>query len=126
MEENGTLNKVIKIIGAVAAIIIGLVLLVSPSDSLTAESIFIAVIALACGAYIWNGATNKLGMVIAMVLFLLALYAFAKAFELFDTVIIRRIAGGLGVLSGVILLLPVFMNRSKVDSTKTEAETIVK
>ena len=126
MEENGTLNKVIKIIGAVAAIIIGLVLLVSPSDSLTAESIFIAVIALACGAYIWNGATKKQGMVIAMVLFLLALYAFAKAFELFDTVIIRRIAGGLGVLSGVILLLPVFMNRSKVDSTKTEAETIVK
>ncbi|MCA9350892.1 hypothetical protein KC874_04330 [Candidatus Saccharibacteria bacterium] len=126
MEENGTLNKVIKIIGAVAAIIIGLVLLVSPSDSLTAESIFIGVIALACGAYIWNGATKKQGMVIAMVLFLLALYAFAKAFELFDTVIIRRIAGGLGVLSGVILLLPVFMNRSKVDSTKTEAETIVK
>ena len=125
MEENGTLNKVIKIIGAVAAIIIGLVLLVSPSDSLTAESIFIGVIALACGAYIWNGATKKQGMVIAMVLFLLALYAFAKAFELFDTVIIRRIAGGLGVLSGVILLLPVFMNRSKVDSTKTEAETIV-
>lgn len=126
MEENGTLNKVIKIIGAVAAIIIGLVLLVSPSDSLTAESIFIGVIALACGAYIWNGATKKQGMVIAMVLFLLALYAFAKAFEPFDTVIIRRIAGGLGVLSGVILLLPVFMNRSKVDSTKTEAETIVK
>jgi uncharacterized membrane protein HdeD (DUF308 family) len=126
MEENGTLNKVIKIIGAVAAIIIGLVLLVSPSDSLTAESIFIGVIALACGAYIWNGATKKQGMVIAMVLFLLALYAFAKAFELFDTVIIRRIAGGLGVLSGVILLLPVFMNRSKVDSTKLEAETKIK
>ena len=52
-------------------------------------------------------------MVIATVLFLLALYAFAKAFELFDTVIIRRIAGGLGVLSGILLLLPIIMNRKK-------------
>ncbi|MBP9813324.1 hypothetical protein KBC51_02705 [Candidatus Saccharibacteria bacterium] len=113
MKENTSVGKVVKIIGAVAAIVIGFVLLFSPSDSLTAESIFIGVIALACGAYIWNGANKKQGMVIATVLFLLALYAFAKAFELFDTVIIRRIAGGLGVLSGILLLLPIIMNRKK-------------
>lgn len=111
MNENTSLSKVVKIVGAVAAIVIGLVLLVSPSDSLTAESIFIGVIALTCGAYIWNGATKNQGMIIAGVLFLLALYAFAKAFELFDTVLIRRIAGGLGILSGILLLLPVFTNK---------------
>ena len=123
MENNSSFNKVIKIIGAVATVIIGFVLLVSPSDSLTAESIFIGVIALACGVYIWNGASKKQGMVIATVLFLLALYAFAKAFELFDTVIIRRIAGGLGVLSGVLLLLPIIMNRKQNKQPEQFAES---
>lgn len=118
MKENKSLTKIVKIIGAVAAVVIGLVLLVSPSDSLTAESIFIGVIALVCGAYIWNGATKKQGMIIAGVLFLLALYAFAKAFELFDTVLIRRLAGGLGILSGILLMLPVFASSraEKADS----------
>lgn len=116
MKENGALNKVVKIIGAIASLLIGGVLLLSSSDSIMAESLFIGVISLACGAFIWNGASPKQGKIIASVLLLLALYAFAKAFELFDTTIVRRIAGVFAIASGLILLLPIIINASKTKS----------
>lgn len=115
MENQSTFSKIIKIIGAVASIIVGLILLVSPSDSVTAESMFIGTIALVCAVYIFNGLDKKQGRIVATVLFLLALYAFAKAFDLFDTSIIRRVAGGVGLVSGFILLLPFFTKKDKED-----------
>lgn len=127
MKENGTLNKVVKIVGAIASVLIGGVLLLSSSDSVMAESLFIGVIALACGAFIWNGASPKQGKIIASVLLLLALYAFAKAFELFDTTIVRRIAGVFAIASGLLLLIPIIASASKAKSIEqpTKAQNTV-
>ena len=52
MKDNGPFSKVVKVIGAVASVLIGCVLLLSSSDSVMAESLFIGVIALACGAFV--------------------------------------------------------------------------
>ena len=123
MKENGALNKVVKIIGAIASLLIGCVLLLSSSDSIMAESLFIGVIALACGAFIWNGASPKQGKIIASVLLLLALYAFAKAFELFDTTIVRRIAGVFAIASGLILLIPIVISASSSKSTENTTKS---
>jgi uncharacterized membrane protein HdeD (DUF308 family) len=106
MENDTALIKVFKVIGAAAAVVIGGVLLLSPNNSTTAEAIFVGTIALVCGLYVVNGTTKKQGMIIAAVLFLLAVYSFAKAFEIFDTALIRRIAGGFAVVSGIILAIP--------------------
>ena len=125
MKDNGALNKIVKIIGAIASVLIGGVLLLSASDSVMAESLFIGVIALACGAFVWNGSSPKQGKIIASVLLLLALYAFAKAFELFDTTIIRRLAGVFAIASGLILLIPIIAgNISKNNSEDKPSETV--
>jgi uncharacterized membrane protein HdeD (DUF308 family) len=122
MKDNGPFSKVVKVIGAVASVLIGCVLLLSSSDSVMAESLFIGVIALACGAFVWNGASPKQGKIIACVLLLLALYAFAKAFELFDTTIIRRLAGVFAIASGLILLTPIIASATKNKNVKTTVD----
>ena len=120
MENQSTFSKVVKIIGAVAAVIVGFILLISPSDSIAAESIFIGTISLVCGVYIFNGLDKTQGRIVATVLFLLALYAFAKAFDLFDTSIIRRVAGGVALISGFILLIPLFSKKEDSKDKTTD------
>jgi hypothetical protein len=124
MKENGVLNKIVKIVGAIASVLIGGVLLLSANDSVMAESLFIGVIALACGAFVWNGSSPKQGKIIASVLLLLALYAFAKAFELFDTTIIRRLAGVFAIASGLILLVPIVANNINKPKSQKSHKTI--
>ena len=124
MKENGALNKIVKIVGAITSVLIGGVLLLSANDSVMAESLFIGVIALACGAFVWNGSSPKQGKIIASVLLLLALYAFAKAFELFDTTIIRRLAGVFAIASGLILLVPIVANNINKPKSQNSHKTI--
>lgn len=116
MSDTSSIGKVTKIIGAIAAILIGLVLLFSASDSVVAEAIFVGTIVLVCGVYSVNGTSRKQGVVIATILFLLAAYLFAKAFNVFedfDSANIRRVAGIFSIVSGLILVIPIFRKKSE-------------
>jgi hypothetical protein len=97
----------VRAIAAAAAIIVGIVLLVAPTTPAVADGLFVGSIALLLAIYVWPGLPGNTPRLVAIVLILLAAYAFVRGFGLLELSILRQLGGGAAILFGIILLVPV-------------------
>lgn len=121
MAENekgaGTASTAVKLVVSVAAIVVGLFLVFGATTPAIADGVFVGSIALVLAVYLWSGVTAGQARIIAVVLALVALYAFVRGFGLLELALIRQLGGITAIVSGVILLLPFV--RSKLQSRST-------
>lgn len=102
---------VLRIIVSVLAIGVGLFLLLAPTAPAIADGVFVGSIALLLAVYIWPGLPANTARLVAIVLILLAAYAFIRGFGLLELAILRQIGGAAAVLSGLVLLIPAIRGR---------------
>lgn len=96
----------VKLVVSIAAIIVGLFLVFGSTTPAVADGVFVGSIALVLAIYLWPGVTKGQARIIAIVLLLLAVYAFIRGFGLLELVVLRQLGGITAIVSGVILLLP--------------------
>lgn len=106
MESNSGLGRILKIVVSLAAIGVGIFLVFGPTSEPVADAVFVGAIALALAIYLWLGVTKGQARIIAVVLALVAAYAFVRGFGLFQLSTLRQIGGITAIVSGVILVLP--------------------
>jgi hypothetical protein len=107
MAENDTsTGTVIKLVVSIGAILVGLFLVFAGTTPAIADGIFVGSIALVVAIYLWPGVTQGQARTLAVVMILLAAYAFVRGFGLLDLVLLRQLGGIAAIVSGVILLLP--------------------
>lgn len=121
-ETSGSLSQGVKLVAAIAAIVVGIFLLVGSTNDIVADALFVGTIALVSGIYLWSGVTSGQSKVIALVLLLVAAYAFIQGFGLFDLTIIRRLGGIFAVVSGVVMVIPFIVSLVKKNGAKAPAE----
>lgn len=97
---------VVKLVVSIAAIAIGLFLVFGSTTPAIADGVFVGGIAVALAVYLWSGVTRGQARVIAVVLLLLAAYAFIRGFGLLELSVLRQLGGITAIVSGVILVLP--------------------
>ena len=102
-ESTGT---VVKLIVSIAAIIVGLFLVFGAATPAVADGVFVGSIALVAAIYLWPGVTKGQARTLAIVMVLVAAYAFVRGFGLMDLVVLRQLGGIAAIVSGVILLIP--------------------
>ena len=61
--------------------------------------------------YLWSGVTTGQARTLAIVLILLAAYAFIRGFGLLDLAVLRQLGGIAAVVMGVILIIPFLRER---------------
>jgi len=71
-----------------------------------ADGLFVGSIALVLAVYLWPGVSSGQVRIVAIVLVLLAIYAFVRGFGLLELTVIRQLGGITAIVSGVILALP--------------------
>jgi len=96
----------LRLVASATAIIVGLYLVFGSATSATADGLFVGSIALVLAIYLWPGVTLNQSRIVAVVLLLVAAYAFIRGFGLFELALIRQLGGITAIVSGVILLLP--------------------
>lgn len=99
-------SATVKIIVAIAAIVVGLFLVFFPTTPAVADGVFVGSIAVALAVYLWSGVTATQARTIAIVLLVLAAYAFIRGFGLLDLSILRQVGGIVAIVIGAILLWP--------------------
>lgn len=110
-------STAVKLVVSVAAIVVGLFLVFGATTPAIADGVFVGSIALVLAVYLWSGVTVGQARIIAVVLALVALYAFVRGFGLLELAVIRQLGGITAIVSGVILLLPFV--RAKLRSRST-------
>ena len=105
-EQKVSTGTVVKLIVSIAAIVVGLFLVFGATTPAIADGVFVGSIALVLAVYLWSGVTVGQARIIAVVLALVALYAFVRGFGLLELAVIRQLGGITAIVSGVILLLP--------------------
>jgi hypothetical protein len=103
---SGSASTAVKLVVSVAAIVVGLFLVFGATTPAIADGVFVGSIALVLAVYLWSGVTVGQARIIAVVLALVALYAFVRGFGLLELAVIRQLGGITAIVSGVILLLP--------------------
>jgi hypothetical protein len=99
-------STAVKVIVSVAAIAVGLFLVFGATTPAAADGVFVGSIALVLAVYLWSGVTAGQSRIIAIVLVLVALYAFIRGFGALELVVVRQLGGITAIVSGVILILP--------------------
>ncbi|MDO7881495.1 hypothetical protein [Antiquaquibacter soli] len=99
-------STVAKIAVSVAAIAVGLFLVFGATTPAIADGVFVGSIALVLAVYLWSGVTAGQARVLAVVLVLVALYAFIRGFGVLELVVVRQVGGITAIVSGVILVFP--------------------
>ena len=105
-EKETSTGTVIKLVVSIAAILVGLFLVFGGATPAIADGVFVGSIALVLAIYLWPGVTRGQARTLAVVLILVAVYAFVRGFGLLDLVLLRQLGGIAAIVSGVILLLP--------------------
>lgn len=100
------MNLIVKLVVSVAAIGVGLFLVFGATSAPVADGVFVGAIALVLAVYLWPGVSLGQGRVIAVVLVLVALYAFIRGFGALELAVVRQLGGITAIVSGVILLIP--------------------
>ena len=104
-------GTIVKLVVSVAAIAVGLFLVFGSTTPAVADGVFVGAIALALAVYLWPGVTKGQARIIAVVLLLLAAYAFIRGFGLLELAVLRQLGGITAIVSGVILMLPFVRSR---------------
>ena len=99
-------GTIVKLVVSVAAVIVGLFLVFGSTTPAIADGVFVGSIALVLAVYLWPGVTKGQARIIAIVLLLLAAYAFIRGFGLLELSVLRQLGGITAIVSGVILALP--------------------
>ncbi len=99
-------SRVVKLIAAIAAIVVGLFLVFGAASAPVADAVFIGSIALVLAVYLWPGVSRRQARLISIVLIFVASYAFIRGFGLLDLAFLRQLGGIAAIVSGVILGLP--------------------
>lgn len=99
-------GTIVKLVVSVAAIVVGLFLVFGATTAPVADGVFVGSIALVLAVYLWPGVTLGQGRVIAVVLVLVAAYAFIRGFGALELAVVRQLGGITAIVSGVILALP--------------------
>lgn len=117
-ETTGTSSagSIIKLVAAIAAIIVGLFLVFGATTASIADGVFVGAIALVAAVYLWPGVTKGQARVISISLVLLSAYAFIRGFGLLELATLRQLGGITAIVSGVILLLPFVKTWTSKDS----------
>lgn len=113
-KQSGIIADAVRSIASLAAIAVGLFLVFVNTPAALADAVFVGSIALLLAIWLWPGATKGQSRVIAVVLILLAAYAFVRGFEWLELSRLRQLGGITAIVMGVILLLPLvraWMNR---------------
>lgn len=101
----------VKLIASIAAVAVGLFLVFGASTPAVADGLFVGGIALVLAVYLWPGVSSGQARIIAIVLLLLAIYAFVRGFGLLNLTIIRQLGGITAIVAGVLLALPFVRSR---------------
>jgi hypothetical protein len=96
----------VKIVAAVAAIVVGVFLVFFPSTPALADGIFVAALALAAAVFLWTGVTTAQARTVAIVLLVLAAYALIRGFGLLELNLLRQVGGIIAIGAGAVLLWP--------------------
>lgn len=99
-------GTVVKLVVSVAAIIVGFFLVFGSTTPAVADGVFVGSIAVVLAIYLWPGVTKNQARIIAVVLLLVAAYAFIRGFGVLELSVLRQLGGITAIVSGVILLLP--------------------
>lgn len=99
-------STAVKLVVSIAAVIVGLFLVFGATTPAIADGVFVGSIALVLAVYLWPGITLNQGRIVAVVLILVAVYAFVRGFGLLELALIRQLGGITAIVSGVILALP--------------------
>lgn len=101
-----TTSTVVKLVVSVAAIVVGLFLVVAATSAPVADGVFVGSIAIVLAVYLWSGVSKSQSRIIAVVLLLVALYAFIRGFGALELAVVRQLGGITAIVIGVILALP--------------------
>lgn len=104
--HRGTVGTVLQVIVSIAAIGVGLFLVFGAASGLVADAIFVGSIAVTLAIYLWSGVTAGQSRIVAIVLILVAIYAFIRGFGLLELTVIRQLGGIAAIVSGVVLIIP--------------------
>lgn len=110
-EQKVSTGTVVKLIVSIAAIVVGLFLVFGAATPAVADGVFVGSIALVLAIYLWSGVTTGQARTLAIVLILLAAYAFIRGFGLLDLVVLRQLGGIAAIVMGVILIIPFLRER---------------
>jgi hypothetical protein len=105
-KAQSTTSTTVKLVAAVAAIAVGLFLVFGATTPAIADGLFVGGIALVLAIYLWPGVSSGQTRIIAIVLVLLAVYAFVRGFGLLELAVLRQLGGISAIVIGVILALP--------------------
>lgn len=98
--------SVVKLVAAIAAIVVGVFLIFFPSTPALADGIFVAALALAAALFLWSGVTTAQARTVAIVLMVLAAYALIRGFGLLELTLLRQLGGILAIACGAVLAWP--------------------
>lgn len=101
-----TTSSVVKLVVSVAAIGVGLFLVFAATSAPVADGVFVGSIAIVLAVYLWSGVSPGQSRIIAVVLLLVALYAFIRGFGALELAVVRQLGGITAIVIGVILALP--------------------
>ena len=104
--HRSSVGTALQVIVSLAAIGVGLFLVFGAASGLVADAIFVGSIAVALAIYLWSGVTKGQSRIVAVVLLLVALYAFIRGFGVLELTVIRQLGGIAAIVSGVVLGIP--------------------
>ncbi len=110
-ESKNSTGAVVKLVVSIAAIVVGLFLVFGATTPAIADGVFVGSISLVLAIYLWSGVTAGQARTLAIVLILLAAYAFIRGFGLLDLAVLRQLGGIAAIVMGVILLIPFLRDR---------------
>jgi len=110
-ESKNSTGAVVKLVVSIAAIVVGLFLVFGATTPAIADGVFVGSISLVLAIYLWSGVTTGQARTLAIVLILLAAYAFIRGFGLLDLAVLRQLGGIAAIVMGVILIIPFLRER---------------
>jgi hypothetical protein len=110
-ESKNSTGAAVKLVVSIAAIVVGLFLVFGATTPAIADGVFVGSISLVLAIYLWSGVTTGQARTLAIVLILLAAYAFIRGFGLLDLAVLRQLGGIAAIVMGVILIIPFLRER---------------
>jgi hypothetical protein len=105
-ERPSQAGVIAKLVVSIAAVAVGLFLVFGSTTPAVADGVFVGSIAVALAVYLWSGVTKNQARVVAVVLVLLAAYAFIRGFGLLELSALRQLGGITAIVIAIILAIP--------------------